>query len=119
MAIPSEYNDHVASVGATNLPHPTYTFRVLLKRQNEETIGPITNSRSGTVLHPDMHDSDPDRGRANIAQHETQYHPFLPGFLRGQNIVRNDNGTFTAYGETATYLKTQYADIANPLLEVI
>lgn len=118
MAIPSEYNEHPNPVGATNIKHPIITFRVLMKRQLEESIGPVTNTRTGTVLHPDMHDSDEDRGRANVARHETQFSPLIPGFLCGQNIVRNDDGTFTAYGEQAVYLKTNYADIANPLLEV-
>ena len=118
MAIPTEYNDNATVVGGTNIKHPIIVFKVLMNRKNEETIGPVTNARTGTVLHPDMHDNDPDRGRTNAAVHENQFSPLLPGFLRGQNIVRNDDNTITAYGQVATYLKTQYADIDNPLLEV-
>ena len=118
MAIPTEYQDSVASVGDTNIKHPIYTFRVLLTRRSEETIGPLTHSKTADVLHPDQHDNSPDRGRTNSANHETQYHPLLPGLLRGENIVRNDDGTFTVYGQQGTYLKEQYADIENPLLEV-
>lgn len=118
MAIPTEYNDNAAVVGCTNIKHPIITFKVLMKRQAEETIGPVTNAKTGTVLHPDMHVNDADMGRTNAANHETQFSPLLPGYLRGQNIVRNDDGTITAYGKLASYLKTEYADIANPLLEV-
>jgi len=118
MAIPSEYNDKAASVGCSNIKHPIYTFKVLMNKRREETIGPLTNAKSVNLLHPDMHVNSPDEGRANEANHETQFRPFIPGFLRGQNITRNDDGTFTAYGQLGTYLKTQYADIDNPLLEL-
>lgn len=118
MAIPSEYNDNAGVIGSSDITHPIYTFKVLMNRQRNETIGPITNAKSVNLLHPDMHDNSPDRGVINAANHQTQFQPFIPGKLRGQNIVRNDDGTFTAYGQLGTYLKTQYADIANPLLEV-
>lgn len=118
MAIPSEYNDNAGTIGSNNTKHPIYTFKVLMVRQRNETIGPITNAKSVNLLHPDMHDSDPDRGVTNAANHQTQFQPFIPGYLSGQNIVRNDDGTFTAYGQLGTYLKTEYADIDNPLLEV-
>lgn len=118
MAFPTEFEDNVSSIGPTNIKHPIITFRVLMNRQSQETIGPMTNSKNVSVLHPDMHDNDTDRGRTNSANHETQFQPYIPGFLTGSNIVRNDNGTFTAYGQQAVYLKQQYADVANPLLEV-
>jgi len=118
MAIPKEYEDNIPTVGSSDIKHPIYTFKVLMKRVRDEKIGPITNSRDVNLLHPDMHVNSPDEGRANEANHETQFRPFIPGFLRGQNITRNDDGTFTAYGQLGTYLKTQYADIDNPLLEL-
>lgn len=118
MAIPTEFNDNATVVGSTDIKHPIITFKVLMQRRAQESIGPLTNLKTGDVLHPDMHDNDPDRGRSNSGNHESQYSPLLPGFLRGQNIVRNDDGTFTAYGQLATYLKKEYADIANPVLEV-
>lgn len=118
MAFPTEFDDNVASVGSTNIKHPIITFRVLMDRQSQEAIGPITNQKNVSMLHPDMHDNSADRGRLNSENHKAQYHPYIPGFLRGSNIVRNDNGTFTVYGQQAVYLKQQYADIANPLLEV-
>ena len=117
MAIPTEYNDNPTVVGATNIKHPIITFKVLMQRQAQESIGPITNLKTGTVLHPDMHDNDPDRGRTNSENHETQFSPYIPSTVAG-NIVRNDDNTFTAYGQVASYLKTEYADIDNPLLEV-
>ena len=118
MAIPSEYEDKAVSVGSTDIKHPIYTFKVLMNRRRDETIGPLTNAKNVNLLHPDMHDNSPDRGVTNAANHETQFRPFIPGYLRGQNITRNDDNTFTAYGQLAVYLKTQYADIENPLLEL-
>ncbi len=116
MAFPTEFLDNGTVIGDDNITHPIYTFSVIMTRQLEENIGPITNSRSVSMLHPDRHDNSPDRGNANAANHETQFQGYLPGFLRGRNIVRNDDGTFTAYGTEGTYLKVNYADIANPLL---
>lgn len=119
MAIPSEYRDHQPTIGCTDIKHPVITFRVLRQRQTEEGIGPITNQRTGTVLHPDMHDSSPDRGNTNKVQHQTQIWQWFPGLIPGNNLYVSSDGTFTAYGQQATYLKTQYADITNPLLEVV
>lgn len=118
MAFPTEFLDNATVIGDDNIKHPIYTFKVLMKRQLEETIGPLTNSKTADVLHPDRHDNSPDRGNTNAANHETQFQGYLPGFLRGRNIVRNDDGTFTAYGTEGTYLKVNYADIANPVLEL-
>ena len=118
MAFPTEFEDNGTSIGSTNIKHPIISFRVLVKRQLEEKIGPITNQKNVSVLHPDQHDNSADRGRINSANHENQYEIFIPGFLRGNNIIRNADGTFTAYGQQAVYLKQQYADIENPLLEV-
>lgn len=118
MAIPSEFQDKAEVVGSADIKHPIYTFKVLMKRQREETIGPLTHAKTADVLHPDMHDNSPDRGNTNAANHETQFRPFIPGKLRGQNITRNDDGTITAYGQLAQYLKQEYADIEYPLLEL-
>lgn len=117
MTIPKEYTNDAFN-GATNIKHPIITFRVLTNRQSEESVGPKTNSRTGKVLHPDSYNMSADAGRANAAQHQTQFSSWIPGFLRGSNIAENSDGTFTAYGQQAVYLKTQYADIENPLLEV-
>ena len=118
MAIPTEYNDNATVVGSSSIKHPIIKFSVIMQRQRNETIGPITNAKETSVLHPDMHVNSPDLGVASAANHQTQFQPYIPGYLRGDNLVRNDDGTFVAYGQLATYLKTQYADIANPLLNV-
>jgi hypothetical protein len=118
MAIPSEYQDKATTIGCTNIKHPIYTFKVLMVRRRDESIGSLTNLKTADLLHPAMHDNSPDRGNTNKDFFETTFRPFLPGKLRGQNITRNDDGTFTAYGELAAYLKTEYADIDNPLLEL-
>ena len=103
-------------VSATNLKHPIMTFRVVLNRQTQEANGPITNQKVGDVLTPAQYQSSPDLGRTQGAQTQQQFTPWIPGFLRGSNIIHNHNGTFTATGEQAVYLKKTYADIANPLL---
>jgi hypothetical protein len=118
MTIPTDLPDNLDTIGSSDMKHPIITFQVVMKRQLQETFGPITNSRNVTVLHPDMYDSSPDRGRSHANQHETLFQPLLPGYLRDQNIVRNDDGTFTAYGQLAVYLKKNYADIDNPYLVI-
>lgn len=116
MAIPGEYYDESKTIGSSAIKHPIYTFAVNLDRLKSELIGPNTNQSSQAVLHPDRYDSSADRGIENSAQHQTQNTSWLPGFLRGDNVVIHDNGTITAYGQKAVYLKKTYADVANPLL---
>lgn len=118
MAIPADFNDNATTVGSENIKHPIYTFRFKLDRLKSENIGPNTNSRSVNVLHPDMHDNSPDRGTSHAANHQTQFVTFLPGLTAGENLRFNDNGTFTAYGSKAAYLKKNYVDIAEPILEI-
>lgn len=90
MAIPSEYyteQNQTSISGTTNMSHPRAIFYPYVARHKEESIGPLTNLRTGTVLHPDMHDTDPDRGRTNAAQHEHQFSTWLPGRSAAENIV--------------------------------
>jgi hypothetical protein len=102
----------------SNPTHPVIVFMVNLYNTSEQ-IGPITNSRTTAILHPDMCDNSPDRGRTASAVHQTQFSSFVPGFLAGENIVKNDDGTFTAYGVKATYLKNTYTTGNNPILSVV
>lgn len=107
------------TIGDTNITHPIITFKVKLDRRTNESIGTNTNSRSVNLLHPDMHDNDPDRGATNAAQHQAQFISWLPGLLGAENLELDDDFQFTAYGAKATYLKTNYADVADPYLEVV
>lgn len=116
MTIPSEYRSTNVTVGDSAIKHPIYTFRVNLDRNTSESVGPNTNLRSGTVLHPDMHCTSADRGVTRAAQHKAGNVSLIPGFLRGENVVVNDDATITAYGQKAIYLKQTYADVDNPLL---
>ncbi len=102
----------------SNPTHPVITFTVNLDNAATEQMGPNTNAIHTAVLHPDMHDTSADRGTANKVQHKTQFTTLMPGFLCGENIVKNDDGTFTAYGQKATYLKNTYTTGRNPLLTV-
>lgn len=103
----------------SNPKHPIITFRVNLDNPSTEQIGPNTNARTTDVLHPDMHDSSPDRGYTHSVNHKTQFSSFFPGFLVGENIIKNDDDTITVYGQKATYLKNTYTTGDNPLLSVV
>lgn len=107
MAIPSEYETPRTNAGATNMSHPVETITVYTGRYREESIGPITNLKTGTVLHPDMHDSDPDRGRANIGEHAKQMSTWVPGLTGGDNLVLKGGvvETATLQGLQAVYIK--------------
>lgn len=117
MAFPTEFNDSVPTVGDDNIKHPVYSFRVILERKTQEDIGPVTNTKTTSILHPDLHTESPDEGRANSENHEDQFSSLIPG-LNLANIIRNDNGTFTAYGQYGVYLKETYVDVDDPLLAI-
>lgn len=116
MTYPTEFRSQSKTIGNSNILHPIYTFTINLNVAATEKIGPNTNQRSPIILHPDRYDSDPDRGQSNIANHNAQISSWIPGFLRGENIVINSDGTVTAYGQKAVYLKKNFVDVANPML---
>lgn len=103
----------------SNPKNPIITFRINLTLNSSESVGPNTNPNNTAILHPDMHDTDADRGRTNSAQHASQRLTFLPGLLAGENIVQVDDSTFIAYGMKASYLKRMFTTGTNPLLEVV
>lgn len=107
------------TIGDSNITHPIITFKLILDRSRTEQIGPNTNAREVTLLHPDMHDSSPDRGYLNSLEHAKQRISWLPGFLAAENINVGDDLQFTAYGQKASYLKKTYADVSNPKLAVV
>ncbi len=106
MAIPSEYNDRPTTIGATNIKHPVYNLTGSIVRNDQESIGPITNLRTGTVLHPDAYQSDPERGRAFASLHSANMSTWIPGLTAGDNcVIRNrDMRTLEVQGEQGTYL---------------
>lgn len=59
-------------------------------------------------LHPDRHQTNQDTAQAQAAQHKNLNSSFLPGLLAGDNVVENHDGTFTAYGLKAKYIKDEY-----------
>lgn len=103
----------------SNPKAPIITFSVLLDRNRQESVGPVTNPNNTAILHPDRHDNDQDRGYANEVQHDSLKSTYMPGFLAGENVVLNNDGTITAYGLKAQYLKNTYTTGSNPLLEVV
>lgn len=120
MTLPSDFRTTDKVVGSSAIKHPIYVFSVDLSRLTSEKIGPKTNSRSVNLLHPDMSNQSADYGRTLMSGHASvKKHTWLPGFLRGSNIDVNSDGTITAYGQQAVYLKKQYADVENPVLTLI
>ncbi len=120
MTLPTDFRSNIKVVGDSAIKHPIYVFRVNLDRLNSEKIGPKTNSSSVNLLHPDMSNQSADYGRTLLSAHDgVAKHSWLPGFLRGQNIDINDDGTITAYGQQAVYLKKNYGNTENPVLTII
>lgn len=103
----------------SNPKHPAITFKVNLDTATSELIGPNTNSSRTGVLHPDMFDDSPDRGNINKAVHKNYATTFIPGFLCGENVIKNDDDTFTVYGMKAVYIKNTYTTGVNPILSVV
>lgn len=100
-------------------PSPEITFRVNLELNSTELLGPKTNSRSPSILHPDRHDNDQDRAVSNMANHKDLRSTWIPGLSAANNRALKDGDTFTEYGLTALYIKNRYTTGDNPLLEVV
>lgn len=116
MTYPTEFRTQAKTVGSTSIKHPIYTFKVNLDRLSSEKVGPNTNQQSVNLLHPSLHQTSPDRGRTEAAQHAKSNIAWIPSLFPGVNFDINDDGTITAYGQQAVYLKKTYADVENPLL---
>jgi len=103
----------------SNPKHPIITFRVNLTNNSAENVGPNTNPNNAAILHPDMHNSDADVGRAAIDARTNQKVTYIPGFLTGENVKKNHDDTFTVYGLKAKYIKDTYTVGTNPILSVV
>ena len=120
MTFPTEHRTNIKTVGDSGIKHPIYVFQISLDRLKDEKFGPKTNSRTVNVLHPAMSNKSADYGRTLLSGHDSvSKHSWLPGFLTGQNIDINDDGTITAYGQQASYLKKNYVDVENPILTIV
>jgi len=119
MTIPTDFRTQSKTIGGVGITHPIYVFKINLDRLRSELIGPNTNQRDVTQLHPDMYNSSPDRGLASSLIHQRNNIGWLATMFPGVNIDINDDGTITAYGEQANYLKRKFADVANPSLTLI
>ena len=62
-----------------------------------------------SYVHPDRFQSDQDIAQAQAAHRASLRDTFIPGLLAGENIMMNNDGTFTAYGMKAKYLLDTYA----------
>lgn len=65
----------------------TYYFGGDLRIPMAETVGPITNSRSVNLLHPDMCQSDVDLGRTRVTQRCVDRSTWLPDVLRNNKVM--------------------------------
>jgi hypothetical protein len=56
-------------------------------RLTDLSIGPKTNQRTVTPLHPDMFQTSADRGRTAMATRPGMVSTFLPGVNAGKNMI--------------------------------
>ena len=90
-------------------PYPTITFRVNLELKNEEQIGPNTNEKGVSILHPDLHQTSADRGRTEKSNRVNTRSSWNPGLLAGKNWSLKDGDEFTQHGQQALYTRDTYA----------
>jgi len=94
-------------------PSPTINFTVNLALTKTEDVGPLTNLNTSGILHPDMHQDDPDQGVTDIAQRQNHRSTWIPtGFsvsnILGSNRELKHGDTFTLYGTQAIYVRDMY-----------
>ena len=70
-------------------------------------------------LHPDRHQTDQSLAVTQTAQHNTLRSTWLSGLLAGENVVLNNDDTFTVTGQKAVYLKDNFTSGANAFLEIV
>jgi hypothetical protein len=94
-------------------PHPTITFEVDLTLMKSENLGPLTNTISAAMLHPDRHDNSQDRAIASINQRGDHLSTWLPGLNAATNRALKHGDQFTVHGLDAIYIRDHYT-IDNP-----
>ena len=90
-------------------PYPTITFRVNLELKSEEQIGPNTNEKDVSILHPDLHQNSADRGRLEKSNRVNTRSSWNPGLLGAKNWALKDGDEFTQHGQQALYTRDTYA----------
>lgn len=105
--------------------NPKVAAMAMLEVKPEETVGPKTNSRTVSLFHPDMSQTSPDRGRAELAIRGNFRSCWLPTNLQ-KNIKLNQyeslpknifTGQITGeylYGAEGQYVKNEYAAEISP-----
>lgn len=116
--IPDSWPDNINPIGPSALKHPIYTFKMTIASGTSELVGPNTNQRAVTMLSPDQYQTSPNLGRTQNTARKNQFLSWIPGLRDGENLFHVDGDTFTVYGKAGTHIKTNYADIANPLVVV-
>lgn len=98
------------------MAQPVVYILPVLDMLEEETIGPKTNSRTTRVLHPDMYQTSPDRGRDELANRPNLKSLWMPD-KNLNNIVRkpvhvNDTDYMALHpieGQNGLYVLKQYS----------
>lgn len=116
MTYPDQFVSQAVTVGDSNIKHPYYTFTVNLGIGITEAVGPNTNQKNGTVLHPDQCQTSPDLGRSQRTARFIQNLSWFPAINQSGNLEINNNGTITVYGMQGKYLKDNFTTGSNPLL---
>lgn len=119
MTYPTEFYNQNKTIGSNNILHPIYYFQVNLDLNSNELIGPSTNQRSVNVLHPDLHQSSPDLGRAQRVIRKLQNISWFSAEHASGNIEVSDDGTLIVYGRHGTYLNKYLTTGENPLLTLL
>ncbi len=116
MTYPSQFNSQAKIVGERNIKHPIYTFKVNLDIQASESVGPRTNQKEVTLLHPDAHQTSGDLGRTQRTTRALQNLSWFPMMMQSGNLEINDDGTITVYGIEGKRLIDTYTTGTYPLL---
>lgn len=89
-------------------PLPAITFEVDLSLLLSEARGPLTNSTSDSILHPDQFQHSPDHGREETNNRSHTRSTWIPGAIVGSNRVLKHGDQFILYGQQAIYIRKMY-----------
>lgn len=94
---------------------PAITFTADLTPASTIPFGPLTNSSTVGVLHPDQYQESPDQGRTEFSNRAATRSTFIPGLSAAENMVLQHEGTVTLYGLKAIYVRNNYCSNATSL----
>ena len=86
----------------------TIVFEVDLTIHRDEKLGPLTNSVTTGILHPDQFEPSPDLGRLDTEQRREDVSTWLPSLLNGSNVNLKHGDRLTLSGKQALYVRNMY-----------